>query len=103
MAQYGGYIVPVPCGGLFKGGMDLARLMREVEEYLEDSKNNEHCECDAKLYCFLLEQPMRLPHVETYTKVLSSASNMSKKYLNAIFTRKQLPEQKDTINLVYNY
>lgn len=43
---------------------------------------------------------MQLPQQATYTKVLSNASNLSKKYLNTIFTRKQLPEEKGAVYLV---
>lgn len=94
VSQYGGYIVPVPHKRMFRTGTPLDEVLLLAEDYAEDLRANEHCGRDSKVYCFLMEQPMMLPRVEYYTRVLSSASNMSKKYLNTIFTRKQQPAHK---------
>jgi hypothetical protein len=63
-----------------------------VEAYLIDLKDNSYAGADQKYYCFLFEQAMILPTQQLFAKVLRSASKISKKYLNAIFTRKQLPQ-----------
>lgn len=82
-------------GTLYERGIGVDQLMDQVEAYLEEIRNNHTCCQDAKYYCFLFEQAMVLPREQSYAKVLVNASNMSRKYLNTIFTRKQIPGHKD--------
>lgn len=53
---------------------------------------NPHCNRDTKLYEFIFAQQIEFPNIEKYDKVLTDAANLSRRYLNTIFTRKQYGE-----------
>jgi hypothetical protein len=76
-------------------------LVSAVQEYLYDLKSNKYCRQDAKFYCFLIEQHTTFPKQIGFERILSNATDVSKRYLNGLFTRKIIPKQKDTDVLLY--
>lgn len=53
---------------------------------------NPHCNRDPKLFEFVFQQEVHFPNIERYDKVLLDAAVLSRRYLNAIFTRKNSGE-----------
>lgn len=91
--KYGGFIIPVlDLNNIFKRKEPLERAIIEICEYLNDLAKNGHCNVDSKLYEFLFHQEVYFPNIERYDKVLSDAAVYSRRYLNSIFTRKEIKE-----------
>ena len=67
-------------------------MYTQISIYLNDLLVNPHTKQDPTLYEFIFQQEVTFPHLERYSKVLSDAAMLSRRYLNSIFTRKQYGE-----------
>lgn len=87
--QYGGHIIPVFSFDLFyQEKLEIDELVPAIQEYFYDLRNNKYCRQDAKFYCFLIEQHTAFPKQMGFERLLSNATDMSRKYLNGLFTRR---------------
>lgn len=95
--QYGGHIIPHFAYDLyFQDSFDMESLVLDIEGYLNDLKHNKYCRQDLKFYCFMIEQHTSFPVQLDIGRIISNATDASRKYLDNLFIRKGMSAVKNT-------
>lgn len=82
-SEYGGHIIPTFSHDLYyQDSLEMGEIIPAIQEYLQDLKNNKYCRQDIKFYCFIIEQHTSFPRQMGLQRVISNATDVSRKYLN---------------------